>query len=257
MVAAAGYDGLEIAPFTIDGQTGIPSDTQTGRIRRALAASGLEFAGFHWLLARPEGLSLLSPDADTAARSWEHLARLCDVAGELGGGNLVLGSPRQRSFEESGPGALSREAATARFVEGLAALAARAEEAAALVLVEALPAEVTNLVNSLAEARGVIAAVGHPAVDGMFDFHNACGEALPWAAALESHAARVRHVHINRCDGDAPTLDDAEFYREAFDVLHSVGYDGWVSLEIFVEAPDPRATIAGTAACLAELKEES
>jgi len=51
----------------------------------------LDFVGFHWLFLSPKGLHITTPDLTIRKRSWDHLQRLVDIAGELGGGVLVLG----------------------------------------------------------------------------------------------------------------------------------------------------------------------
>ena len=103
-----GFGGIELAPFTVFGDFS-PAAIQHGiqEAKQALNAAGLRFAGFHWLLAKPDGLHITTPDAALRRKSWDHLRRLIDAAAELGGGNLILGSPRQRGTV---PGQTPREA---------------------------------------------------------------------------------------------------------------------------------------------------
>ena len=61
--ADLGFDGVEIAPFTLaDSVTEIPAATRD-RIRAAAADQGIEIIGLHWLLLKPEGLYINHPEA--------------------------------------------------------------------------------------------------------------------------------------------------------------------------------------------------
>ena len=62
-VAETGYDGIEIAPFTLaDSVTQIPAGRRR-EIREAAAQNNLEITGIHWVLVKPEGLYINHPDA--------------------------------------------------------------------------------------------------------------------------------------------------------------------------------------------------
>ena len=70
LAAALGYDGLEIAPFTL-AEAPDRIDARRGeRMRGVVESIGLVVTGLHWLLVKPSGLSLTDPDARCAgARS--------------------------------------------------------------------------------------------------------------------------------------------------------------------------------------------
>src|SRR6516165_215427 len=84
-VKAIGYDGLEIAPFTL-----APRITDLGAARRRELSSmvedaGLETIGLHWLLARTERLHLTSPDAAIRRATGDYLVALAEATRDLGG----------------------------------------------------------------------------------------------------------------------------------------------------------------------------
>ena len=237
-----GFGGIELAPFTIFGDFG-RSAVRRGiaEAKRALDASGMRFAGFHWLLAKPEGLHITTPDGVLRRKSWDHLRRLIDAAAELGGGNLILGSPRQRSTV---PGQSRREA-TGILAEELAAIAPFAAERGSPILLEALSSDQTDVVNLLSEVEAIVARVAHPGVDGMFDFHNCADETSSHASLVDRYIGMIRHVHLNDRDGNPPLPGDPD-YLAAFARLRALGYDGWVSLEIFTTPADPDAVLRET-----------
>ena len=96
--ARLGYDGLEIAPFTLADAPEKISTAEAAKIRKTVQASRLRVTGLHWLLVKPAGLSLTDPDAAVRARTIGVMARMTALCAELGGTVLVHGSPKQRQI---------------------------------------------------------------------------------------------------------------------------------------------------------------
>ena len=67
--AALGYQGLEVAPYTLADDPLRISAAEARRCRDIAADLGLVVCGLHWLLVKPEGLSITSPDAALRART--------------------------------------------------------------------------------------------------------------------------------------------------------------------------------------------
>jgi len=242
----AGYTGIEIAPFTL-----AESPTQISAARRAeyrstMQAEGLAFVGLHWLMVSPKGLHVTTPDAALRRRSWEHIRALIDLCSDLGpGGVMVFGSPQQRSTT----GGLSRVEATRHFVEGLAGVAPQAQSRGVTVLVEALPANQSDVVQTLAEAVAIVREIGSPAIQTMFDVHNAVDETEPHAALIDRYFDLIRHVHVNEIDGRHCGTGSYNF-RPVLEILGRRGYRGWVSLEAFDFSPGPERLAEESLRCL-------
>ena len=97
--AATGFDGLELAPFTLAEDPSKLTESDAAGVGDVVRAAGLEITGLHWLLLAPQGLHLTTPEIQVRARTVafaQHLARLCAA---MGGRVLVWGSPAQRSLE--------------------------------------------------------------------------------------------------------------------------------------------------------------
>lgn len=234
----AGYQGVEIAPFTLGEDPAEAPSTKRREVRRILEIEGLEFVGLHWLLASPPGLHLTTPDEGLRRRSWNYLRRLIDLCADLGGGVLVLGSPRQRSAT----GGLSPDEAKQHLVAGLAETAPYAAECGCCLLMEALSPDQTDVVTSLEEAVDIVRQVNHPGLRTMFDSHNAVAESQPHDVLIDRYFEWIRHVHLNEMDGGAPGTGGYDF-GPVLRMLKRRGYRGWVSLEIFGSAEDPEALI--------------
>ena len=228
-VRAAGYTGLEIAPFTLAERPADISPGKRAEYRNVLRSEGLSFVGLHWLMVSPKGLHVTTPDAALRERSWGHIRDLIDLCADLGpDGVMVFGSPVQRSTVD---GATVAEA-TARYIDGLAQVASQAEARGVQILVEALPIEQADLVNTLEEAASIVRQIGSPAIQTMFDTHNAVNEKEPHAALVEKYFDVIRHVHVNEMDGKHPSMGDYDF-KPVLRTLERLKYKGWVSLEAF------------------------
>src|SRR5262249_5604212 len=96
VVADLGYQGLEIAPFTLAPRVTDVTAEQRRTLRRQAEECGLQIIGLHWLLAKTEGLQLTAPDLATRQRTADYLAELARCCRDLGGELMVFGSPAQR-----------------------------------------------------------------------------------------------------------------------------------------------------------------
>ena len=232
-IRKAGYDGIEIAPFTLaEDPVDIPA-AKRGEYRDIMASEGLCFAGLHWLMVSPKGLHVTTPDAPLRARSWRHIHNLIDLCADLGpGGVMVFGSPNQRATT----GGLSREQATRHYKEGLAGVAPHAADRGVTILIEALPKGQCDVVQTLDEAAGIVREIGSPGVRTMFDSHNAIDEIEPHHVLLERHYDLIRHIHVNELDGRHCGTGTYDF-KPILSVLRKRNYPGWVSLEAFDFSP--------------------
>jgi sugar phosphate isomerase/epimerase len=121
----------------------------------------------------------------------------------------------------------------------MAAVASHAESCGVTLLIEALSPSQTDVVTSLAEAVALVRQIGSPAVQTMFDVHNAIDETEPHTVLLERYLPYIRHVHVNEMDGKEPGMGDYDFLI-LLQKLAEMNYDGWVSLEAFDFSRDAR-----------------
>src|SRR4051794_21588795 len=170
VIRSIGYTGIEIAPFVLAADPLDISAARRAEYHHIIGGEGLTFVGLHWLMVSPKPLHVTTSDEALRKRSWEYVSNLVDLCADLGpGGVMVFGSPKQRATV---PG-VSREEATKRWMEGLAHVAPHAEERGATILVEALPSSQCNVVTTLDEAAEFVRQIGSPAIQTMFDSHNA------------------------------------------------------------------------------------
>src|SRR5215471_17778180 len=110
-----GYSAVEIAPFTLADLVTEISATERARIRDSAARIGIEIAGIHWVLVKPEGLYINHIDATIRERTSLYFRELVDFCADIGGKVIVVGSPKQRNVMPSVTSEQAREWATATF----------------------------------------------------------------------------------------------------------------------------------------------
>jgi len=69
--AQIGCDGVEIAPHALADSVVDLSVARRKEIRQAAERQGVEILGLHWLLVKPEGLSINHPDVAVRRRTLE------------------------------------------------------------------------------------------------------------------------------------------------------------------------------------------
>ena len=240
--AAVGYDGLEVAPFTLDENPHRLSSSTRAELRRLAADAGIEITGLHWLLLTPKGLSINAKDSVIRQQTVDVMRGLVDLCADLGGKVLVHGSPAQRSVP------LDDNIADAwlRARDCFAAVAEQAQTAKVLYCIEPLSPRDTNFINTVSEAVRMVEAIGSPAVGTMVDSCAAGqSEAVPVADVIDRWlpTGNVRHIHINDPNRRGPGQGDMEF-TSVFDTLVRHGYNGTVSVEPFDYHPNGPASAA-------------
>ncbi|MBZ5582315.1 MAG: sugar phosphate isomerase/epimerase [Acidobacteriia bacterium] len=232
-IRSAGYSGIELAPYTLAEDPAEISAASRKEYREIMASEGLAFAGLHWLMVTPKGLHVTGPDAAQRRRSWQHIRNLIDLCADLGdGGVMVFGSPRQRCAA----GGLTAAEAVRNFVEGMASVAPHACARGVSILVEALPADQCDVVQTLDEAVSIVREIGSPFVQTMFDVHNAVNEEESHAVLVDRYFEHIRHVHVNEMDGRHCGTGGYD-YKPVLGALRRRGYAGWISLEAFDFTP--------------------
>jgi sugar phosphate isomerase/epimerase len=240
--ARLGYDGLEVAPFTLDDAPHLLSADRRRALRRAAADAGVAITGLHWLLVTPKGLSITSADADVRRRTVEVMTALVGLCADLGGSVLVHGSPGQRQIEPGDDPAAAR----GRAIEALAAAARAAEAAGVVYCLEPLSADQTNFVNTVAEASALVDAIGSKALRTMLDTSSA-GQAeqepLPLVLDRGLASGHIAHVQLNDRNRRGPG-EGADRFAPIVDVLLRCRYGGVVAVEPFRYEPDGPACAA-------------
>lgn len=240
IAASLGYDGLEVAPFTLAPDPMELTDAEVEGFRRTAEQHGLKIFGLHWLLVAPAGLSIVSADAALRQRTKQVMVRLVELCAALGGSYLVHGSPKQRSVPEGS----TREQAWERARECLSGAAAAAERCGVTYCLEPLAPRETDLFNTVEECVRMVDEIGQPALRTMIDC-SAAGQAesLPVDELMTKWGPRgvIGHVQVNDPNRRGPGQGALDFapILDAMTWLESEGhFPGIVGVEPFDYVPD-------------------
>ncbi|MGG5809409.1 sugar phosphate isomerase/epimerase family protein [Falsiroseomonas sp. CW058] len=239
LAAALGYDGLEVAPFTLDAEAPhlLPA-SRRAELRRIAEAEGAPVTSLHWLLVAPAGLSVTTADPAIRARTLDVMQRLVGLAADLGAGLLVHGSPKQRHVAAEGDAARAEEA--------MAMAGAWAAEHGLTYCLEPLDAGQTNWARTVAEAVEIVRRVASPGLRTMLDVSAAGnGEAEPAAALLRRFVPTglIAHVHLNDRNRRGPGQGGDRF-APVLVALRETGYGGFCAVEPFDYHPDGATSAA-------------
>jgi len=237
-VAECGYDGLEVAPFTLKHDPRTLTLEEAGDYAAHAKIAGIEIIGLHWLLLRPAWLNLTTDDTllqkDTI-KFGKHLARFCAA---LGGSVMVWGSPKQRILEDG----WDYDEAAKRAADVLHQIAEVAHEGGVTIALEPLARGETNFLNTAAETVKFIRKIDHPACRLHLDVKAMSDEDTPIPQIIANNYTDLAHFHANDPNLRGPGTGEVDFHPIA-DALKTSGYNGYVSTEVFDYTPDPE-TIA-------------
>jgi sugar phosphate isomerase/epimerase len=223
-----GYSAVEIAPFTLAETVTAISQDERRRIRALAEQHKVEIAGIHWVLVKPEGLYLNHPDAALRERTAQYFCDLVDFCADVGGGVMVVGSPKQRNIL---PG-VSLEQAWEWAAETFRRAAALAREREVVICFEPLAPAETNFINTAAEAVRFAAGFNSSHFKIILDVKAMCSEAKPIPQIIHESWPHFAHFHANDKNLKGPGFGDVD-YQPIACALKEVGYAGYVSVEVF------------------------
>jgi sugar phosphate isomerase/epimerase len=236
---AAGYDAVEIAPFTITKYVTDLTAADRARIKDSAARTDIAISGLHWVLVQAEGMYLTSPDETARSRTARYFVDLVDCCADLGGTRIIVGSPKQRNVAAGVTCEQAWQWATEVFRDSVQ----RAEERGVVICFEPLAPAETNFVNTAAEGIRFAGQFASPAMSIILDVKAMCSEAKPIPQIIRESAGKFAYFHANDANLKGPGFGDVDFHPIAA-ALHGVGYDGMVSVEVFQfeEGPEVIAT---------------
>ena len=237
--AKAGYDAIEIAPFTIAKYVTDISAADRQRIRESAARAGIAVCGIHWVLVQAEGMYLNHTDTNVRQRTAKYFCELVDFCADIGGKVIVVGSPKQRNLLPGVTAAQAWEWAAETFRDSVR----RAEERGVIICFEPLAPAETDFINTAAEAIRFAEQFRSPHFQIILDVKAMSSEPAPIPQIIRASWPHFAHFHANDKNLKGPGFGDIDFKPIAA-ALREVGYAGYVSVEVFKfdEGPEVIAT---------------
>lgn len=236
--AELGYDGVEIAHFTICDSVTDLSKTERERIRKSAEKLGIEIVGIHWVLVSPKGLHISHPDPEIRLKTRDYLHELIDFCGDIGGRVIVFGSPQNRSTIEP----LTKEQAWDLAKETFKHCCLHAQEREVIICIEPLASYMTDFINLPEDGVKLIEEIDHPNFKLILDTYSMNCNNVDMAKAIKDCSQYLEHFHINDDNKSWPGSGGID-YAPVAKSLKEIGYDKYVSVEVFDFKPDPK-TIA-------------
>ena len=245
--AKIGYDAVEIAPFTLANSVVEISKAERNRLRELASKNGIEIAGIHWVLVKPEGLYINHPDRAIRQRTAKYFCELVEFCANIGGTRMIVGSPKQRtvlpgvSFEQA------RDWALETFREAVVHAAARE----VTVCFEPLGPGETNFINTATDAIDFVQRQPSPRFKIILDVKAMSTESKPIPQIIRESWPHFAHFHANDPNLKGPGFGKVDFKPIAA-ALKELEYKDFVSVEVF-NFDEGAETIAGKS--LSYLKE--
>jgi sugar phosphate isomerase/epimerase len=232
-IALLGYDGVEVAPFTLADRATDITEQRRRDLRNAALRSGVPVMGLHWLLVKPEGLYVTTPDDQVRSRTADYFVDLVRLCADLGGNIMVVGSPKQRNLL---PG-ITKERALGYAKEVFEHALPEAERCGVTLAIEPLTPRETDFINTAADGVELIRAIRHPNFRLHLDVKAMSGsESQPIPDVIRANAKDLVHFHVNDPNLLGPGMGEVD-HRPILKALKEIGYQGHLSVEVFDYRP--------------------
>ena len=233
--ARLGYDGLEVAPFTLADHAAKITAQQRRDYRNSARKAGVEIIGIHWLLIKPAGLYVTTPDDQLRTLTANYFVDLVRLCADLGGKVMVIGSPKQRNLL---PG-VTRERAMGYAEEVYGHALPEAERHGVTLAIEPLAPSETDFIRTAADGIELIERINHPNFRLHLDVKAMSGsETEPLPDVIKSSAKHLVHYHANDPNLLGPGMGEVD-HRPLVAALKEINYDGYLSVEVFDYSPGP------------------
>ncbi len=244
-LAAIGYAGVEIMADVPHAWPAFLLDEQKQAIRDALAKNHLAISNINSFMMHAVNdrrqrywhPSWIEPDPNYRAVRIDHTTRALTLARELGAKCITTepGGPLE-------PGQ-SWSAALKLFVEMLKPVVAHAEKEGVLLLIEPEPGLLIETADQFLE---LMRHLDSPAVGLNFDIGHAYCVGDDPATTIPRVAKYVRHFHLEdiaatRVHHHLVPGEGAIDFAATFRAIRQIGYDGWVTIELYPYVDDPDA----------------
>lgn len=243
--AKLGFHAVEIAPFTLANSVRDISTDQRRQIRDLAARKGIEIAGIHWVLVKPEGLYINHPDQIIREQTADYFCDLVNFCADIGGTRMVVGSPKQRNVL---PG-VSAEQARSWAIDTFRGAVAQAAACGVTICFEPLGPAETNFINTAAEAIDFVRQIPSLHFQIILDVKAMSSENKPIPQIIRQAWPHFAHFHANDPNLKGPGFGDTDFTPIAA-ALKEVGYNGFVSVEVFNFEDGPETIARKSLECL-------
>jgi sugar phosphate isomerase/epimerase len=235
-IAAIGYRGVEVMADAPHMRPDTFTDRQAGELRRVIDGEGLavsnvnNFTGFAFDDGDTYHPTWVEPAAADRQRRIDFTRRAIELTARIGGDRL--------SLQPGGPYVgRDRDELDRLYAEGLGACVDTARACGVTLGVEPEPGLLIERAAQFAEfKRRHFADEPRVVMNCDIGHHYCVGE--PPERVIEDHAAWIGHVHVediaaSRVHQHLVPGDGAIDFDAVFRALDGIGYDGWITVELY------------------------
>ena len=246
----AGYDGVEVALAETGALRLDSTKEEILQIKQLAETTGVELysvaSGLYW------SYPLTANDPVIQQKAIEICRRQLDAAALLGCDTILVIPGQVGSLDGSGE-VVPYDVAYDRAFSVITQLALYAEEKKVTIAIE----NVWNkFLLSPLEMRNFIDSIGNPYVKAYFDVGNVVKDGYPdqWIHILGERIAKVHFkdykATVGTLDGFVDLLNGSVDYPAVITALEDVGYDGWVTAEVFPYTHSPETLLYTSSAAM-------
>jgi len=226
-----GYDGVELPLFASDETGSVDAGEVYDLDLHKKWGERLDSIGLERTIVtiRGEKDNPISSDPAVRALGVANTKEALDNAAAVGAQSLV-GPYHSALGIFSGAGPTADEWKWG--VDSMRQVAEHAGSVGVMLGVECLNRFETYLLNTHSDAARFVREVDHPNCRMMYDTFHSNIEEKNIAEAIRSCQDVLTHVHISENDRSTPGTGNVN-WKENFDTLMEVGYDGWMVVEAF------------------------
>lgn len=244
-LAKIGYAGIEIMADVPHAWPAYLLEEQKKAIRDSIAASGIGISNINAFMMNAINdrrqkywhPSWIEPDPNYRAIRVDHTIRALSLAKELGAPNITT--------EPGGPVGKgeSWNAALKLFVEELKPVIDHAEKVGVPLLIEPEPG---LLIETAEQFEELMKHIASPAVGLNFDIGHAYCVGDEPAPAIRRLKKWIKHFHLEdiaatRVHHHLVPGEGAIDFMATFQAIREIGYNGWVTVELYPYVDDPDA----------------
>ncbi len=227
VLASLGVTGIELAPTKTWADLNAATESEASQLRSTWQGRGLKVCALQSLLFGRNDLVIFGNESARIATG-KLLEKIITIAGWLGAGALVFGSPKNRLR-----GALTVAEANKIAIPFFKTLGEHAAKCGTALCIEPNPAEYgADYILTADEGSALVAEVDSSG----FGLHlDSAGMYLSGENGVESirrNANYLRHFHISAPQLAAVNANSPVDYRGLVNALAAAKYTGWISIEM-------------------------
>jgi len=220
-----GCSGVEIAPSVIWSEPIKASKRERIQLIESIKKSGLEFVGFHSLLYnRPDLQLFLNQESRKATKTY--IFKLINLCSELGGKQLVFGSPKNRVLHGKKYSECFKQAE-----EDFLDFAEFGKKEKIFFCIEPLGRNETEFIKTLKEGGDMVEKINHPYLKLHLDSKAIFSTKENPYEIVKKYKRFLQHVHVGDQDLLEPGTVNKEHYKIG-EALRSIDYTNYVSIEM-------------------------